>query len=106
MAWYSKIENGLVVDITYLVDNLDSSWLYREYGGTWLRCAEDGSLRNVFPTIGYTYDEKKDKFFPPQPFPSWVLNEKGTEWKSPTPIPTDGKMYSWDELAKAWIEKI
>ena len=53
---------------------------------------------------GYYYDEQKDAFIPPQPYPSWVLNEDTCCWDAPVPQPTDGKMYAWDETQLNWVE--
>jgi hypothetical protein len=53
--------------------------------------------------IGYTYREDIDAFVPPQPYPSWVLNAN-VVWQAPTAMPTDEKMYSWDEATQAWVE--
>jgi hypothetical protein len=53
--------------------------------------------------IGYTYDETRDAFIPPQPYPSWVLNETTCQWQSPVPYPTDGKLYTWNETTKTWV---
>jgi hypothetical protein len=66
MAWYAKIENNKVIEVTFVVDNLDSNWLYRECGGKWLKCTEDGSLRKLFPAIGFIYDENEDVFCYPE----------------------------------------
>lgn len=41
-------------------------------------------------------------FYPAQPFPSWTRN-LGT-WVPPTPSPTDGKRYSWDEDTLSWVQ--
>ena len=104
MAWYAKIENNIVTDVLYLVDTKDSDWLYREYGGKWLRCAEDGSIRQCFPSIGYNYDSQTDAFTPPKPFASWTLNETTCRWEAPISMPTDGKPYRWDEPTTSWVE--
>ena len=58
---------------------------------------------------GYTYDEDRDAFIPPKPYPSWTLNETTCGWKPPTPIPADafsGKKYSWNESTKNWDELV
>jgi hypothetical protein len=52
--------------------------------------------------IGYTYDSIRDAFIAPQPFPSWTLNNVTTEWEAPTPMPTDGLGYTWDESTLSW----
>jgi hypothetical protein len=44
----------------------------------------------------------------PSPYPSWTLHESEAWWIAPTPMPTDGQMYSWDEEAQSWtlIEQV
>jgi hypothetical protein len=54
--------------------------------------------------LDFTYDQSRDAFIPPQPFPSWTLNEQTCLWEAPVAMPTDGKMYSWDESQQQWIE--
>ena len=61
-------------------------------------------FRKNYAGIGYTYRADIDAFVPPQPFASWVLNESTAQWDAPVPMPTDGKMYSWDEVTTNWIE--
>lgn len=39
--------------------------------------------------IGYTYDESRDAFIPPTPFPSWILNEETCNWDPPIAHPSD-----------------
>lgn len=62
------------------------------------------SFRKNAANVGFTYDEQRDAFIPPQPFPSWTLNEDTCQWDAPTPYPTDNtKPYWWDENTLAWI---
>jgi hypothetical protein len=63
-------------------------------------------MRKNYAGIGYTFDAGRDAFIAPQPFASWVLNEQSCQWESPVPMPTDGKMYSWDEATLNWIESV
>jgi hypothetical protein len=52
--------------------------------------------------INWTYDESKNKFTPPQPYPSWVLNDENM-WLAPIPQPNkDGYYYVWNEEKKSW----
>ncbi len=53
--------------------------------------------------IGYTYREDIDAFVPPQPYPSWIL-DANVIWQAPTAMPTDGKIYSWNEETQTWVE--
>ena len=63
----------------------------------------DGTpLRKNFAGIGFTYDEDRDAFIPPKPYPSWTLNENTCMWEAPTTYPTDGKLYNWNEESTSW----
>ncbi len=62
-------------------------------------------FRKNYAGIGYTYDPQRDAFIPPKPYPSWTLNEQKCLWEPPIAMPTDGKMYSWDEDTVSWIER-
>jgi len=37
-------------------------------------------------------------------FESWLFDEQTCSFKPPVTMPTDGKMYSWDEQQKQWTE--
>jgi len=60
-------------------------------------------LRKNYAGIGYTYDHERDAFIPPKPFPSWLLNEDTCLWDAPVAMPTDSKMYQWDEATTSWV---
>ena len=68
-----------------------------------VQCSYNGNMRNLYPAPGYSYDETRDAFIPPQPYPSWVLDEATCWWVAPVPMPTDGAMYTWDEQAGDWV---
>jgi len=59
-------------------------------------------IRKNYAGKGYTYDESKDAFIAPKPFDSWTLNETTCEWDAPSPYPTDGNVYYWDESSLSW----
>jgi hypothetical protein len=61
-------------------------------------------FRGNYAGIGFTYDEGRDVFIPPQPFPSWVLNETSFLWDAPVPYPDDGLDYVWDEDTVSWVQ--
>jgi hypothetical protein len=67
------------------------------------RTSYNGNIRKNFAGIGYTYDWNRDAFIPPQPYPSWILNEDTCRWEAPISYPNDGVMYSWDEEAGDWV---
>ena len=64
------------------------------------------ALRKNYAGVGYTYDEIRDAFIFPRPYPSWILNEDTCKWDAPTPMPDDGKIYYWDEGTTSWKEKV
>ena len=59
-------------------------------------------FRKNYAGIGYSFDETKDAFIPPQDYPSWTLNETTCLWESPVPYPSDGKQYAWNEDNRQW----
>ena len=64
----------------------------------------DGTpLRKNHAGIGFTYDEDKDAFIPPQPYNSWTLNEDTCNWEAPSAYPDDGT-YTWNEETTSWDE--
>ena len=60
------------------------------------------ALRKNFASVGYTYDQTKDAFIPPQPYNSWTLNETTCNWEAPVACPTDGQVYGWNEADQTW----
>lgn len=60
------------------------------------------AFRKNYAGIGYTYDEQRDAFTPPKPYPSWILNEFSCLWESPVPYPNDDTMYTWNEESQTW----
>ena len=60
-------------------------------------------FRKNYAGVGYTYDPNRDAFIPPQPFPSWVLDEETCQWTAPVEYPDDGNGYLWDEGSLSWI---
>lgn len=110
MSHFAKVENGIVTQVIVAEqDVIDSGlfgtgWVQTSYNTHGGQHPEGRPLRKNYAGIGYTYDAGRDAFIPPQPFPSWGLNETTCLWDAPTPYPTDGKPYRWDELTTSWIE--
>ncbi len=114
MAHFAQIdENNIVTNVIVAEqDFIDSgavgdpsNWIQTSYntqggihklGGT--------PLRKNYAGIGYTYDSQRDAFIPPKPFDSWLLDEDSCNWEPPVSMPSDGKLYSWDEDTTSWIE--
>lgn len=106
--WAELDENNVVLRVT-VGDNNDPAgdegyqWLIDNLGGTWVKTSYNGNIRKNFAGIGFTYDESRDAFIPPQPFASWILNETTCQWDAPEPYPTDGSVYDWDETTTSWV---
>jgi hypothetical protein len=79
-------------------------WFVENLSGTWVQTSYNATFRKNYAGVGYRYDEDLDAFIPPQPFPSWTLNEVTARWMSPTPYPQDGRVYNWDEETLTWKE--
>jgi hypothetical protein len=118
MAHFAKVNNGIVEQVivaepeffdTFL-DSSPGEWIqtsYNTYGGVHYNREtsepDDGTpLRKNYAGIGFTYDREKDAFIPPQPYPSWTLNEDTCLWESPVAYPDDGELYTWNEETQSW----
>ena len=68
-------------------------------------------FRKNYAGIGFTYDEQRDAFIPPQPYSSWTLDEETCLWDPPIPKPSDAGTgeppirYYWDEPTTSWIKR-
>jgi len=74
---------------------------YNTHGG--VHTGGGTPLRKNYAGIGYTFDPARDAFIPPQPFPSWILNEQTCLWNPPVPYPDDGGDYTWNENTQLWL---
>ena len=59
-------------------------------------------FRKNYAGAGYTYDQTRDAFIPPKPYPSWTFNETTCIWDCPVAYPTDGNLYKWNETNQTW----
>ena len=95
MAHYAFLDDNWVVtevitgiDETELIEGKDPETWYGEFRGqACKRTSYNGNIRKNYAGIGYTYDEARDAFIPPQPFASWLLNEDTCQWDAPKPYP-------------------
>ncbi len=122
--WAELDENNKVIRVL-VGDNNDPSgdegysWLLNNLGGNWVKTSynaiggkrrnpetgeitEEAGFRKNYAGIGYTYDSTHDAFIPPKPFNSWILDNQTCLWYSPTPMPSDGNIYKWNEDTTSW----
>ena len=126
MAHYAVLDSGNTVTMVFVgrddvVDGIDD-WedyyapegftvkqtSYNTYGGVHYTDGEPSAdqskaLRFNYAGIGFTYDENRDAFIPPQPYASWVLDEDTCLWVAPIAYPAEG-VHVWDEQAGDWVE--
>lgn len=121
MAYFAKIFAGIVEQVVSVSDDDVADFVskcpdsppyvykqasYRTYHG--VHFGDDGNpdggtaVRGNFPGPTFVYDEVNDVFYPPSPFPSWKLDKTIWDWVAPTPMPTDGARYNWDESSLSW----
>src|SRR5210317_108815 len=51
--------------------------------------------------VDYIYYPEHNTFSPPQPYPSWTLNEQ-FQWHPPLARPNYENNYTWDEETQTW----
>ena len=71
--------------------------------GEWRQTSYNGNFRKQYAGIGFRYDSDADVFISPQPYPSWTL-DANHDWQPPTPMPSEGGPWAWDEDTLSWVE--
>jgi hypothetical protein len=116
MAHFAQLdENNIVRQVLVIEQDVINTGLFGEpssfiqtsyntHGG--VHTLGGTPLRKNYAGIGYTYDSVRDAFIPPKAFNSWLLNEDTCLWEAPTPRPTDGKLYDWNEDTLSWVEEV
>jgi hypothetical protein len=111
MAHFAKLGTGNIVERVEVVSNdiatteqagvdfLNNLYKTRD---VWKQTSYNNNIRKNFAGVGYTYDENRDVFIPPRPYPSWILNETTCQWESPVAYPNDGQSYKWNEQNQTW----
>ena len=126
MAHFAELdENNIVLRVIVVSDDdaingevfcnnlLNGNWKqtsYNTHGGVHYvpntQTPDDGvALRKNYAGIGYVFDEGRDAFMTPQPYPSWTLDEDTCYWEPPFPKPIadPGGYYEWDEPTVNWV---
>jgi len=109
MSHFAQVVEGKVVNVIVAEqDVIDSGmfgtgWIQTSYNTLGNKHTAGGTpLRGNYAGVGSIYDSAKDAFYSPQPYPSWTLSSNFL-WEAPIPMPTDGKMYNWDEPTLNWV---
>ena len=109
MSHFAEIKDGIVQRVI-VADTAE--WCENAFGGTWIQTSYNTyanehklggtPLHKNYAGIGYSWDGVG--FSAPQPFESWSLNQETYVWEAPIPMPTDGKVYIWEEDNQTWAE--
>jgi hypothetical protein len=125
MAHFAEINSNNIVTRVLVVDDANEAdgqnFLANTLGlgGTWVQTSyntkggihyasnsntpDNGEAVGMnYAGIGYSWDGIG--FAAPQPYPSWTLDKETYLWTAPVAMPTDGKLYSWNEDSKSWDE--
>ena len=116
MAHFAKIGlNSKVLEVQVVANEVlhDSNGVEQEVNGVdfltkltgwsiWKQTSYNGNMRKNYAGIGDTYDEDRDAFIAPKPYPSWTLNETTCRWEAPVPLPDDENNYVWNESTQQW----
>ena len=111
MAHFAKLKVGNIVETVVVVHNdvatseqVGIDFLNNLYGtrDVWVQTSYNGNFRKNFAGVGFKYDDVKDAFIAPQPFPSWTLNEDTCKWEAPVALPDTENRYNWNEETKQW----
>jgi hypothetical protein len=121
MAHFAKLGKGNIVEQVVVVSNdiaiseqtgvdflnnlykTNDIWKmtsYNTFGG--IHKLGGTPFRKNFAGIGFKYDQYKDAFIEPKPYPSWILNETTCLWNAPVVKPNDGQRYNWNEENQTW----
>lgn len=111
-----EVDNVIVAEQDFINSGLagdPTTWIQTSYNTRFgIHYGQDGepdggnALRGNYAMIGGLYDKTNDKFYAKQPYSSWTLDTTRWDWQPPVPMPTDGKLYNWDETSKSWITSL
>ena len=111
MAHFAKLGTGNIVERVEVVSNdiatseqagvdfLNNLYNTRD---VWKQTSYNNNIRKNYAGIGFKYDQTRDAFIAPKPYPSWILNETTCNWESPVVKPDDGQNYVWNEETQQW----
>ena len=112
MAHFAKLGKGNIVEQVVVVSNAIATTeqagidflndLYRDRNVVWKQTSYNATIRKNFAGIGFKYDQTRDAFIAPKPYPSWILNEDTCLWEAPIAYPDDGQDYKWNETIQNW----
>ena len=128
MPHFAKINGSNIVEKVevFSQDDIDAnggdyssgaeSWVNSYRGGTWKQCSYNANQRNIYPSIGDSWDSANNKFKAKKPAASCTFNSTSYQWEYPVARPSNEyfmegetkicKMipYDWDDDNQKWIK--
>jgi hypothetical protein len=115
MSHFAKIDsNNIVVKQTVAEQDFINTGRVGD-AFLWVQYSYNSKFRGIAPSIGDIWDETRQRFIHPQPYPSWILDNT-FNWQPPKPHPlttidnysTEAyyPLYTWDEETTNWKEVI
>lgn len=114
MATYARVKDNVVIDVIRVESEDVLEHIPHEEGAMWVQTSYNTTrgvhaqgkapLRMNYAAIGHVYDPVLDAFYEPQPYPSWVLDEKTATWVPPILPADDIPLHAqiWNEEALTW----
>jgi hypothetical protein len=119
VAYFAEVQDGIVQKVIAVSNDnapdpatehsepLGKAFIRDTLGltGEWVQTSYNNSFRVRYAGIGYHWDEEGQAFYPPSPYPSWVLDTSTWEWAPPVPYPENYEEvgYHWDEAQQEWV---
>lgn len=111
MAHFAKLGTGnKVLQVVVVSNDVATSeqagvdFLNNLYGTNdiWKQTSYNSNFRKNFAGLNFIYDQGRDAFIEPQPYPSWTLNEDTCRYDPPIEKPEGN--YFWNEPHRRWEE--
>lgn len=88
MAHYAFInDDNVVTEVIVGIDEWETiegktpeEWYSKFRGQPCIRTSYNARIRKNYAGIGFTYDQERDAFIPPQPPGDWILDEETCQW--------------------------
>jgi len=120
MGYFAQIQDDIVIQVIAIANDVlgeptlsfpDTEGVGQAFiantlrlEGEWRQTSFNANFRHHYAGKNFTFDPDMGEygaFIPPQPYPSWTLNEDA-DWQPPVSYPTDGGTYLWNEDEKEW----
>jgi hypothetical protein len=120
MGYFAQIQDGTVIQVIAInnevlgedtlsfpdTESMGRAFISNTLGlpGEWRQTSFNANFRHHYAGKNFTFNPDMGEhgaFIPPQPYPSWTLDEN-VNWQPPVPCPTDDKAYVWNEDDQEW----